>query len=49
MNKANFISSDNLEVFLWHIEDDKRAFPLFNLGGAKKLEDIEELITHSKY
>lgn len=44
----NFISTDDLRINLWHIDENKVVYNLLDLK-SKISDDVEETITHSEF
>jgi serine/threonine-protein phosphatase 2A regulatory subunit B len=47
-NEINFLSSDELSIFMWHVEKELKAFPLIEFKNAMT-EEVTEVITSSQY
>ena len=47
-NCENFISSDDLRIYLWNFENTKQAFNIVDLK-PDNLEELSEVITSSAY
>ena len=47
-NEINFLSSDELSIFMWHVEKELKAFPLVEFKNAMT-EEVTEVITSSQY